>query len=504
MNTEIELCLNVISGQHDVLIEQVSVLFPAASPPQEQELYGIYYDTPTLDLAKHHMGLRLRKQDGGWMQTFKSGRPGAGGLHTRLECEHATQEQALELHRISHPSIRDFLTSKKIAPLLRPVFITRIQRTHWQIPYKEDGLVELALDIGAVECNGRTLAVSEIEIELKSGPVDAVFAVAQALAQHFALLPQLRSKAERGYRLFTQATATPEEAHIPQLRPTLSPWQARQAVMLECLRHLQYNLAEIGHGDDMEFIHQARVAIRRMRSADKTFSRLPTDAHWPKIMKDLQKLGLMLGQVRDCDVLLHDSLAPAERSLPSGRKAWRTIRNDLSSRREQYMQVLRTELASPRIGQMLLHMLQWLHLEPPPSGQDAGAALESFASRALDRHAKTVRKLASNWEALDETQRHTLRKQIKKLRYAAEFFSSLYKAGKVDKFLASLQSMQKTLGILNDAAVTRQILQDMATQLPQAAFACGVATGWHACASEQAIEKACRALKDIQQAKPFW
>lgn len=504
MNTEIELCLNVIPQQHDALIKQVSVLFPAASQPQEQDLYGIYYDTPALDLARLHMGLRLRRQDGGWVQTIKSGQPGASGLHTRLEFEHATQKQALELHHISHPSTRDFLTSKKIAPLLQPVFITRIQRTHWQIPYKQDGLVELALDIGTVECNGRTLAVSEIEIELKSGPLDAVFAVAQALTQHFALLPQLRSKAERGYRLFTRTIATPEEAHIPELHTSLSPWQARQAVVQECLRHLQYNLTEIGHGDDMEFIHQARVAIRRMRSADRTFSRLPTDAHWRKIMKDLQELGRMLGRIRDCDVLLHDSLVPAEQSLPSEKKAWRTIRSDLSSRRKRHMQVLHAELASPHIGQMLLLLLQWLHQEQSPTGQDADAALESFADRALNRHAKAVRKLAGNWEALDETQRHTLRKQIKKMRYAAEFFSSLYKAGKVGKFLAAQQSMQKTLGILNDATVARQILQDMATQLPQAAFACGVATGWHACASEQALEKATQALKDIQQAKPFW
>ena len=90
------------------------------------------------------------------------------------------------------------------------------------------------------------------------------------------------------------------------------------------------------------------------------------------------------------------------------------------------------------------------------------------------------------------------------MRYAVEFFSSLYNANKVGKFLASQQLMQKTLGILNDATVTRLILQDMATELPQVAFACGMATGWHACARQQNLEKADQALKDMKQAKPFW
>ena len=504
MNTEIELCLCVLPKQQGALIKQISVLFPAASRPEEQELYGIYYDTPALDLARHRMGLRLRKQDGYWVQAVKLGRPGEGALHTRLEFEHATKKQALELHRISHPSTRDFLTSPKIAPLLQPVFATRILRTLWQIPYKKDGLVELALDIGVVECQGNSLVVSEIECELKSGPIEAVFAVAQTLAEHFALFPQLRSKAERGYRLFTRTAATPEEARIPELHASMSPWRARQTVMLECLRHLEYNLMEIGHGDDVEFVHQARVAIRRMRSADRTFPRLSADAQWCRIMKDLQTLGRMLGQIRDCDVLLHDSLTVAKQSFPSEERAWSAIRSKLLSQRRQYIKALHTELASPHIGQMFLHALQKLHQQQPPSGQSTDDALLSFAGHALDRHAKAIRKLVCDWKKLNETQRHTLRKQIKKMRYAVEFFSSLYNANKVGKFLASQQLMQKTLGILNDATVTRLILQDMATELPQVAFACGMATGWHACARQQNLEKADQALKDMKQAKPFW
>ncbi|MDO4768804.1 MAG: CYTH domain-containing protein [Brachymonas sp.] len=220
MHTEIELTLCLPANQQKAFIERVTQLFPAASAPQTQALRSIYYDTPALELARQGMGLRLRQQGDAWVQTLKlkppkpanpnvtpdapsaaaDAAPASQGLHTRVEIEHTTATQALELHRIDHAPIRDFLSSPSIAPHLRPVFETRIQRTQWQLPCS-NSLLELALDVGTIEGNGRSLPISEIEIELKHGSADALFAVSQILQQAFALSPQAQNKAERGYRL---------------------------------------------------------------------------------------------------------------------------------------------------------------------------------------------------------------------------------------------------------------------------------------------------------------
>lgn len=219
MHTEIELTLCLPADQQKALIERVTYLFPAASALQTQTLRSIYYDTPTLELARQGMGLRLRQQGKAWVQTLKfkppkpaspdattdatssaAAAPASQGLHARVEIEHTTATQALELHRIDHAPIRDFLSSPGIAPHLRPVFETRIQRTQWQLPCNSS-LLELALDVGTIEGNSRSLPVSEIEIELKHGSADALFTVSQTLQQAFALSPQAQNKAERGYRL---------------------------------------------------------------------------------------------------------------------------------------------------------------------------------------------------------------------------------------------------------------------------------------------------------------
>ena len=221
MQSEIEYCLRLPTEQQNAFATHVARLFPQASSPHTQDLFSIYYDTPELHLARQGLGLRLRRQGDTWVQTVKfvpattssssldnDAEASSRGLHTRVEIEHVTATQALELQHIEHAPMRDFLTSASIAPVLQPVFTTRIQRTQWHIPCPKNGMAELALDIGTIECNTHTMPVSEVEIELKQGALEALLPIVQTLQQELALSPQPYNKAERGYRLMLQTLGT--------------------------------------------------------------------------------------------------------------------------------------------------------------------------------------------------------------------------------------------------------------------------------------------------------
>ena len=221
MQTEIEYCLCLRTEQQKAFAMHVTQLFPQASSSHTQDLLSIYYDTPELHLARQGLGLRLRRQGDTWVQTVKfvpattssssldnDAEASSRGLHTRVEIEHVTATQALELQHIEHAPMRDFLTSASIAPVLQPVFTTRIQRTQWHIPCPKNGMAELALDIGTIECNTHTMPVSEVEIELKQGALEALLPIVQTLQQELALSPQPYNKAERGYRLMLQTLGT--------------------------------------------------------------------------------------------------------------------------------------------------------------------------------------------------------------------------------------------------------------------------------------------------------
>ena len=502
MSTEIELSLSLSPSQNTEFKRRVAKLLPQASRSVEQPLVSIYYDTPALDLARRRMGLRLRQQGSQWIQTVKFGQKGGGGLNARTEVEHITHGQMLELANIGHVEARDFLCDDKIATRLQPTFATHVTRTQWEIEDKQGNVVELALDVGHIECDGRKHPINEIEIELKHGAVEAVFTLALMLARNFALLPQQRSKAERGYRLFEQVPTTPAAAQDVPLNPDMTPHEARRVIMLECLRQLQFNLVELGQGgDDMEFVHQARVAIRRMRSADKAFAALPTDSVWNQLEAKLQMLGQQLGEIRDRDVLVRETIAAVEASL-TDKIRLAPIKKHLMTQREALMQALREDLDSPRVGMLLLQVLHWLHHEPPAGGE--AGKLRAFARDALNRRASSVDKLARRWHKLNEEQRHTLRKQVKKLRYAAEFFASLYDADKVKRYLSSQQAMQKVLGTMNDATVCRHMLETLSSQFPETAFAGGAVAGWYEHIDMESSQQTEQALESLKEARPFW
>src|SRR4029079_16638481 len=81
--------------------------------------------------------------------------------------------------------------------------------------------------------------------------------------------------------------------------------------------------------------------------------------------------------------------------------------------------------------------------------------IDDFAEEELTRRRKKVKKKGDGIAALTPDERHALRIHVKKLRYAAEFFLSLFPGKKKSKraFLTSLKNLQTALGDVNDIAV---------------------------------------------------
>jgi triphosphatase len=74
-------------------------------------------------------------------------------------------------------------------------------------------------------------------------------------------------------------------------------------------------------------------------------------------------------------------------------------------------------------------------------------------------------KLGARYKALPEPELHRLRILAKKMRYAAEAFHSLYKPKAAKKYIVALAAIQDSLGSLNDAFVSRQLLSGLAQRL---------------------------------------
>jgi triphosphatase len=175
--------------------------------PRTRKLSSIYYDTPTLQLMQAAASLRVRHLSGKWYQSVKTSGSADAGLHSRLEWEDILKQGEPDFEKISQidaPDIASLFADQEMQTLLNPIFSTEVKRTEWQLKTQRSTL-ELALDVGHVVVDGKKVAnICELEIELKSGIVDDIHALATQLKQHFALHEENTSKAELGYALYQQ------------------------------------------------------------------------------------------------------------------------------------------------------------------------------------------------------------------------------------------------------------------------------------------------------------
>lgn len=164
----------------------------AAAPPGEDEtlhLVSTYYDTPDEALAAQLASLRVREENGRRVQTLKVGK----GVSRE---EHEAQVEGLDP---DVPALAALLDPAQRAALaaVSEVRITRRQR---RVRFA-GAEIEIAADLGEARAGGRSAPVSELELELKSGPEAALHALAVELAKAGRITPSSVSKADQARAL---------------------------------------------------------------------------------------------------------------------------------------------------------------------------------------------------------------------------------------------------------------------------------------------------------------
>lgn len=473
MADEIELKLSLPEAAQALFLRQG--LLREAAARQRKALLNIYYDTPDQALRRRGIALRLRRQDGGWLQTVKCAGESGAGLSTRPEWE-TPYGGRFDFSPVDDGKIRKWLEQASIRDRLRPVFETAFRRIIWRFPVPDGGAILLMLDRGRIAAAGRRESLSEVEIELAGATVSDLFALARRLAEKVPLAPALLSKADRGYRLADGENLSPQKAIDVSLEADDRPLDAFRAIALACLEQIAANHAGALVRDDPEFIHQMRVATRRLRACLRLFSPLLPEAFPATVLPALRELMALLGRARDYDVLLAEIVQPVIAALPAEPRL-AALAGIIVDRRHEARGAALHALQTPRYGSLMLAIAAELQPDPPTApGADGGVA--SFAAERLRRLGKKVHRLAAAARCDDPTSLHALRIGIKRLRYALEFFVPLAPAG-IDRCLRHLSGAQETLGQLNDLASAGRMLMDCIGEDLRLREAVTLIGGWH-------------------------
>lgn len=435
----------------------------------------IYYDTPDLALARRGWALRIRHTGNGALeQTLKIPRKG-GGLQTRGEWNAPLGSEQLDLSLIPDEEPRRWLEAREADPGLIPVFRTAFRRTAWRMGVAGSEL-ELALDEGEILAADRREPILEAELELKQGDPAAVITLARELAETIDLHVDPRSKAERGFALFTGEGPKPRKGARVTLDPDSTAWESFRAVMGSCLEHLLANEAPIRLTRDIEGVHQLRVAIRRLRAALAVFRPVLDPEASAPIAEDLRALQQRFGPARDWDVFLEETMTPMLQRLGPGNGL-----NDLKGESEGARDASYTDalavLESATLTDLVLRLEDWLLRPPPREAEDVSVRV--LARKVLRQRLRKVRKAVGQGPmTLREDELHALRIEIKKLRYAGEFFRSLYPTKKIGKLLERAATLQDCLGGLNDAVVAKRLMESLPPSGPHAGPAALLLSGW--------------------------
>ena len=457
-----------------------------------QTLRSVYFDTPDQVLRRAGWGLRVRATGRGFVQTLK-GQTG-GDVLNRAEWETPVSSEALDWQAVKTTPAAVLLKGRRRD--LSPRFASTVRRRARLVAF-DGAVIEAAYDEGELSAGGHVEPLRELELELKDGPPQALFALARRPSADIAPGPLVESKAERGWRLAEGLERAPRTARADPLPRALSAEAALRRTALAALAQVSANAELLRRVRRPEALHQLRVGLRRLRAALSVFAPLLGQDAAP-VIAELKWLAHETDAARDLDVFIRDVFHPAALEARSPGLA-ALGRHLLTARGQAYDRVL-AAIAAPRYALLMLETTAWIETAALPDDPVA-----PFAVEALSRLHHQVKHRARDLTDLDAEARHHLRIRAKRLRYAAEFFADLFPARRRARYLKALERLQDTLGALNDLAVARdKIPGEAALDDASVAFAAGRVIGRRERDEAALLAAAVKACGRFHDAKPFW
>ncbi|HVM70914.1 MAG TPA: CHAD domain-containing protein [Anaerolineales bacterium] len=242
-------------------------------------------------------------------------------------------------------------------------------------------------------------------------------------------------------------------------------------IMYFQFQHMLYHEAGVQSGQDIEELHDMRVATRRMRAALQVFKDSLDTESWEPFEKGLRRTGRILGEVRDLDVFWEKGQGYLDTLPPERKDELAPLETVWKAAHEQARARLLTYLESKRYRKFKAAFNVFLQIPTVDYTLDANKA-EEIKPRRLRQLAPVIlyQRLAE-MNAFEEwmsgpnvplARLHQLRIASKGLRYSLEFLEEVLGEEARD-LIKEMKGLQDHLGNLQDAMVACNLLRDFLT-----------------------------------------
>jgi triphosphatase len=465
-------------------------LVQSPSPARARRFQDRFFDTDDFALAREGITLRLRKSGRGAKMAL---------LHAGESLEAAVPGQEPDLAALG-PDWQAALTN-----ILEDAALTEMAGASVRQTTRELGGAQLAFETGHLIADGEKHAFSELQI---SGPAAILPDTALALAARFPLRLQPEPLGQRAVRL-TGGPAPAVQKAAPGLRGEPCLDEAVEHIIRACLNQFRANMPVFFEGDEVGAVHQMRVAIRRLRSALGLFNRALPTPEFRTLRDEAKRIAGTMGEARNWDVFIAMLREGPAAAFPD-EAGFMALEAQCVAHRQAGYKLVRALLEDPATTRFLLVTEAFIAKRGWRGGLPAellprlAEPAKSFGAESLERLHHKVRKRGKHLAALPAHDRHLVRIELKKLRYAAEFFGNLFEPrGRVRSFNRAAAALQEELGKLNDMATAEGLAVRLHGGTPEALRAIGIVLGWAAHAALGDPRALNAAWKEFQDTKLF-
>lgn len=261
----------------------------------------------------------------------------------------------------------------------------------------------------------------------------------------------------------------PEIADLKQAVTPVSPEdtmaEAGRKILLHDFVRMLENESGSRTGEDIEHVHDMRVATRKMRSAFRVLEEYYKSKPIRPFMEHLKRLAKQLGMVRDLDVMIVD-LEKAQTALDEyGTAAIQVLIDRLDKKRRKARKKLVGFLDDDSYQGFVTAFAAFLMqpgtaVKPTDNGVVVPSQVRHILPPMLHEHLAAVRAYHDVVETADAPTLHALRIEFKRLRYTTSFFEEVLGTSGND-FIMEIKAIQDHLGRINDIVTAQQHLSTL-------------------------------------------
>ena len=245
--------------------------------------------------------------------------------------------------------------------------------------------------------------------------------------------------------------------------------KVRELALRQLNRFMSYE-AKVLRGDDADAIHDMRVASRRLQQVLDLLYPKPRPQELRRLRRQIRRCRQVLGDVRNCDVLLELVARSLGRKRSARRDAWTAVQQFLAMRRSESFLRAMSKLGKINLAVIYVNLKDFLHREKTRDHAGDHHPHGTAAPRP-DFAKELTRALEPAWnrfEAQIERSHHIRTPEVihgariatKRIRYLLEVFHEFGVAGSAEA-VAFLRELQKQLGDWHDLVVLEQMMIEM-------------------------------------------